>query len=200
MDALEPFRVAGPRRTRSRCRTCGSGGKTGPSTSSLKWPCRPEGTPSRTSSAASNFKHLYWNMASSLPIIRSTAATCGPGDLLALRHDQRPGAGQLRQPAGTDLERREAAGSAGGGERSVSGGRRRRDHDRLVPGRRLSRRLRRGDRACFAVMPGSGVSGPSDNSACPLSNSLATTALIAGVDQLRRTAIISGPEMSMSIG
>ena len=68
----------------------------------------------------SNFKHLYWTMAQQLAHHTSTGCNLSTGDLLASRHHQRAGQGQLRLHAGDHLAghrtdhpaRRRASGSS----------------------------------------------------------------------------------------
>ena len=60
------------------------------------------------------------------------------------RHHLRPGEGPARQPSGDQLERHRAGRAARRRQAHVPGRRRFACHARLVPGRRLSRRLRRG--------------------------------------------------------
>ena len=111
LDALEPFRVAGPAQDPEPLPYLRQGGKASVDIH-LEVALQPEGTPEATTVCRTNFRHMYWSMAQQLAHHTVSGCNTRIGDLLASGTISGAGTGQLRQPAGTGLERREAAGAA----------------------------------------------------------------------------------------
>ena len=142
-----------------------------------------------------NFKYMYWSSVQQLVHHASSGCAMNVGDLLGTGTISRPGEGPARQPAGNQLERHRAGRTARRRQAHVPRRRRFAGDARLVPGRRLSRRLWRGrgddcGGGVIAVIPerwrsiDSNVDCGSVIGASP--NAVREIIALGGISQLRR--------------
>ena len=142
-EALEPFRVQGRSRIRSRCLICR---QAQPNNYDLELDVGLRAAPMNEAASIcrTNFKYMYWSSVQQLVHHASSGCAMNVGDLLGSGTISGPEKRSARQPAGDLLERHRAGRACRRRQAHISRRRRFAGHARLVPGRRLSRRLRRG--------------------------------------------------------
>ena len=91
-----------------------------------------------------NFKYMYWSSVQQLVHHASSGCAMNVGDLLGSGTISRAGEGSARVVAGNQLERQRAGRTRQRRQQDVSRRRQFAGDARLVPGRRLPRRVRRG--------------------------------------------------------
>ena len=83
LEALEPFRIAGPVQNPTPLPYLQTSGPARPTTSISKCCCKARRWTDPHASADSNFKYLYWSMAQQLAHHTVNGCNLRPGDLLA---------------------------------------------------------------------------------------------------------------------